>query len=688
VREIRDWLRKEAERSARTPLLEDALIGGRFIAYAAYRLRYFALRTLLAALLHALKIYLAFRFFSSAAFIAIVVVQATASLAAGFWWGSLEILREGVRDDFSVRRRRLDDLIGRWISAAVQLGAAVLAGGAVFLLVRGSWGGGISAADLFLFAILFRLALDLPSRVFHSGIYALRRVYRPALTIVMTEIISFATLLAAWPWLDVWSLPLASAVSSLCAAALLVHYTRRAYRRLALAPWTRLALFRLRRPRGLGGREWISAGAAYAALRLDGFLPLALVGLGRGGGQAAALVVTAGPLIRAGFEWVQLFYFDLKRLDRPVLRRLGERFERQVALLALPAAVFFWIPASIAARAYYGRSPWTFEAAFLLFFLGRGILAAAQMRGFARGFYAPLWLSGILVLAGHAAAGAMIAGTTGLFAAAAAVTLAAAAVARWRFGLRDGRRRDLREPLSLSDWLAEARYSTSLTSVSMLVVAGDSVTGEEAARPDGDRADRWRLRRMAVLIADRLHGRGAAAVAGPGRIIWFERGTERGEMDPKWFFSLGAGRIETRLSTGLLPGGGAALREAAARGFFGPEFGIGPRSGEGGAASGVSEAAAEFAKTVPGGTILSDEAPSPAFIRGLTSRERRAILADASAFASDFRILRPRSAYDVTAYAEGGVPRRIFIVDRKTPGRIRNRWRAAIRRLNLESALR
>lgn len=681
MKKVEAWLRKEAERAARAPLLEDALIGGRFFPYAAYRLRYFALRTLLGAFLHALKVYFAYRFFSAGSFVAVLAVQAAASLAAGFWWGGLEALRARVREDFSARRKtELEELIGGWISFSLKAGSAILVGALAFLSARFfSPGGGLSAADLFLAAILFRSALDLPSRAYHSGVYALRRVYRPGLTIVLAELLSFSTLLASWPFLDVWSLPLASAVSSVSAVALVVFYTRRAYRRLGLSPEKRLRPFHRSRPRGLGGREWIAAGAAYAALRLDGLLPLALVGLyGRRPGSAATLVLAVGPLIRAGFEWVQLFYFDLVRLNRPVLRKWRERFERQVGFLALPAAVFFWLPASVAAWAYFGPSPWSFEAAFLLFFIGRGVLASVQMRAFARGEYAPIGLSAIIVLAGHAAAGAMTSAATGLFAAAAAATFVASAVARRRIGRLGGRPRDVREPLALSDWLAEARKAEGPASISMITIA-----------PEGDdRGDgRWPLRGLAGLVASRLGGRGAAAVAGPGRVLWFERGSDASRIEPEWLFSTGAGRVETFRFTPVLPAGREALREAVARGFLGPVSGPPSPSFEVGRTPGPAVSEAVFAEVVARGTVISDDIASSDFGRNLTSNERRAILADAAAFAADFRTFRPRSAYDVTAFAEEGAVRRIFIIDRKTPSEARNRWRAAVRRLNLESVL-
>ncbi len=99
MRDIEAWFQKEAARAARTPLLEDALIGGRFFPYAAYRLRYFALRTLVAAALHAVKIVLAFRFFSPRSFVAVLVVQSAATHVSGFWWGSLEVRRVKVRGE-------------------------------------------------------------------------------------------------------------------------------------------------------------------------------------------------------------------------------------------------------------------------------------------------------------------------------------------------------------------------------------------------------------------------------------------------------------------------------------------------------------------------------------------------------------------------------------------------------------
>jgi len=89
----------------------------------------------------------------------------------------------------------------------------------------------------------------------------------------------------------------------------------------------------------------------------------------------------------------------------------------------------------------------------------------------------------------------------------------------------------------------------------------------------------------------------------------------------------------------------------------------------------------------PEACSFSVNAPPPEFIRGLSSSERRAILADAAAFASDFRVVRPRSSFDVFAISKDSAPQRIFLVDRKIPRQERNRWWTTIRRINLQEAL-
>jgi hypothetical protein len=681
MREIEAWFRKEAARAARTPLLEDALIGGRFFPYAAYRLRYFAARTLVAATLHAVKIVLAFRFFSHRSFIAVLVVQSVATLASGFWWGSLEVLREKIRAEYrNGRRRGLDRLIGRWLTTGLRLGLAVFIAAVLYVPACPLlFGRSPSAADFFLAAILLRLALDFPARVYHSGVYAVRRVYRPLLSVILAEILSFATLLSSWPLLGLWSLPLASIVSSLASSGLVFVYTGRAYRRLDLSPWRNVRLWRrggrLRLP-GFGSNEWLIAGASYAMMRLDALLVLVLASASASRIRSGAtLIFAAGPLIRAGFEWIQLFYFDLKQLNRPVLRKWREEFERRLSILSVPVALILWIPASFIARAFYGPQNWTFFAAFGLFFAGRGWLAAAQMRAYARGAYSRLFLSGIIMLAGHFAAMTFISETAEFLAVASAITLIGGAIAG-RLGGESTGPAGRPEPLCLAEWLIRTRGLKGPVSVFSVEFVREPSSEQDnpARRPE---RERYLLQQIAGIIAAKLDGRGAAAVAAPRRLVWCEQHVQRSLLRDQWLFSLGAGRIKRLKTTGAQAGGKEALRQAAKMGFFGPGLKIVPHA----------EAEKACRGLFPEESSFSAYSPPPELIRRLSSAERRAILADAAAFASDFQVFRPRSSFDVMAFSENGVPRWIFLMDPKIPREQRNRLRTAVRRLNVQATL-
>jgi hypothetical protein len=391
--------------------------------------------------------------------------------------------------------------------------------------------------------------------------------------------------------------------------------------------------------------------------------------------SGTTLVFAAAPLIRAGFEWIQLFYFDLKKLDRPVLRRWREEFGRRLSILSALVALILWIPASIIARAYYGPRSWTFFAAFGLFFLGRGLLAAAQMRVYARGAYARLFLSGLIVLAGHFAAMTFVAGTAEFLAAATVITLMGVGIAGRRtkeIPWPTGRP----EPLCLAEWFARTRDLEGPAVVSSVEFIREPSL-ERDTPPRRRERERYLLQQVAMIIAARLGSRGAAAVCGPRRLVWCEPSIRSSPLREEWLFSLGAGRIRRLQTTGAQAGGTEALHRAAKMGFFGRSLTSKPSD----------EAEKSFFNHFPDGSSFSVNGPPPESVRGLSSSERRAIFADAASFASDFRIVRPRSSFDVTALSESGAPRRIFLVDRKTPRQQRNRWRTTVRRLNLQEAL-
>ena len=695
MKDLTAWFSRQAARARRVVYLEDALLGGRFAGYAWHRLRFFLARYVLSLILHTVQVILLYKFFPLRQFQSLLIVQAVAALVSGFWWGSLEAMRARVR---TLQRERqshhLPQEIAGWLNLSLRLAAVVILGLALRFLAPmalGHKGWSFGPADLYLAAILLRLALDLVARTYHSGVYALRRVFRPLPSILATELLGFGAVLAFWPWLRTWSLPLAFLVSTLAGQALLYRFTSRAYSQLGLPVWPSGPEKKWSRPVVSCWREWLAAGSSYALMRLDSLLVLGLFRFERGRPEEAVslalLFFLLAPTVRAGFEWAQLFYFDLKRLETPLQKNLKMRFEGNVLKLAACLGLGFWAMAALAGTIFTGRSLGSLYWLLLLFFPVRSFLAALQMKSYAEGQYRLLLLSGVVSLAGLAILRWFVLGEGARLAGAAlALALSASVFLPRRDSpfLRPGGR-GLR---CLPDWLAETMEVKGPLTVSALSLASDPAAKQGRRRTGSD----WVQFQFARTLAGRLGGQGAAAMSGPNRIVWFE--TSRPEshakalkprVDPHWILSNSAGWTESIRSTGHQSDGNSALREAAAMGLFGSVLDSESFSAEKSVTALKVEE--EFRKWAPEGIVFDPGRPEPAGLRTLAPAERRGVLLEALSFISGTRAFPSRSLFHVTAFAEKGALRLIFLIDRRKPYALKAGWERLLRRYNLEAAL-
>jgi hypothetical protein len=685
MKELNAWWRRAARRAERAVRLEDALLGGRFASYALHRLRYLGARTLVGTVLHAARIVLAYRLFRPSGFAAILVLEAIASIAGGFWWGTLEVLRSRVRELFrSGRQRETAAVIEAWLLRALRLGSIVAAAAVAWPVAQLTiFRRTFTPVDFYITAVLIRFALDVVGRCFHSGIYAVRRVYRPLFSLLFVEFLTFGAVLGLWPLIRAWALPAASLVSALAAAGMVLHYSARTYRHVGLAPWKTIGLLRPSRRNATRWTDGLAAGAAYAALRLEGILPLVVAAFpGRGRMPLAAFLLAVAPLVRAGSDWAQLFYFDLKRLDLPLLGRLRVRFERRMAVIAVPIGVLLGLAAFAFGQAIPGRMDATFGAALLVFFVLRSEVAALQMRAFTVGAYGALILSGLIGAAGWLPAGRLSdRPLAALGLGSASLAAAALPVLRRKGGGRPSSRPEF---LTLPDWMERLKGIPEPVSVSAATFSPGSVYRglDDPARWIEE--DRWSHRMVGEAVVGKLGPRGAVAPAGPGLVVWYERAGRPRTVSPEWLLVKGAGLIRLLRTTGETAGGREALRRAAELGFFGetikaPERGSGPT---------ISRLIEEFRGLAPRGVVLDPEtglaekgSPSP------TSVEMQSAMAEALAYAAGFSSFPRRSDFEVTAYVENGEIRFIFLLDAGTPPTARSRWRARLRCANLQAAI-
>ena len=109
--------------------------------------------------------------------------------------------------------------------------------------------------------------------------------------------------------------------------------------------------------------------------------------------------VSIGPAVQAGFDWAQLLYFDLKKLNTRCLRALRQRYERSAFHLAWVVGIALWGFACVLGTAITRRNLGDLYWLIGPFFLARSFLALAQIQAFSARRYRALFSSGAVLLA-------------------------------------------------------------------------------------------------------------------------------------------------------------------------------------------------------------------------------------------------------------------------------------------------
>ena len=344
MNDVDRWFDRAARRTATPVSLYPSLLTGRIFSYLRYRLRYPLLIATIRFAVHVAEFFILLSSLGGVAAFTVMVLRAGSLLISGGWWGLLEILRERLRRFADTGDRDASSLeIGRWLVLAALLGALTVAAGALVLAVWNPSGAG-TLARVYAFLIVVEFAIDLPVRVLHSGVYATRRVYKPAWSMLVPIVVQLVILGFGFYLYPSAAIVVAIVVSNALTIGITVHFTLEVYRLMGLRPrlrapwWRQLPSIPLRL-----GFETVLSGLS---LRLDALLVLAMVGFY--GTDARTFDLTAGlpswaridafqffylilPLFRGTYESAGLFYFDLVRLRRtPALRELQGYRPRRV----------------------------------------------------------------------------------------------------------------------------------------------------------------------------------------------------------------------------------------------------------------------------------------------------------------------------------------------------------------------
>lgn len=670
MRSVDRWIQKEISRQDKVVLLEDALLSRRFAAYAWYRLRYFAGRTLVSTLLHGVEFLFLFHIFRERLSEAILV-QVSVGFLSSWWWGGLEVLREKVRClQRDGKMRRVPGTVVSWLLLSGVCAALVVLGGAIWAGLS-TWGRG-EAFGVFHFYVLascIRLGVSLLSRTFHSGVYALRRVYRPFLALVGVDFCRLAGTLLCWPLLGRWSFPLLVIVTSFVAAAITFWFVRETYRTLRLFPLPvprRLRIGRLFRL--LLDRRGLLAGSSYALMRLDALLVFVLYGHGTDSGGAAAAflaVYLMSPLIRAACDWAQLFYFDFKRLELDLVVNFRRAFGNLVSRLSWVVGGVGFLLASVYVTLVLAEPLGFLYLPLGIFFVIRSRLAFFQVRAFAERRYVPLLISGLFLLVGSLLIGSLVGGSVEerILPGVLVLLLGLVYLATSRLG--ESGTLEPPEVTSAPEWVScvqSVQGPLKIRALQLCRRAGPRIADELARR-----------------VSRRIRGDGRVTLLGRKRVVWYERINGGTPVPDDWLLRMAAGLAESVEATSYEAAGAGALSGSPLwRRLDEPLDGEPVPADE-------DALRRRFLESFPEGIAYAPGTEPSGRLEELSSAERHEILYAAIQYSRN-PLVPPRSrSFEVTTLCAGGVIRMVFAVRRSEEKERRAAWRACLNRVNLRA---
>lgn len=405
MNDIDRWFERTARREGRTVSLYANILTGRIFKYFAYRLRYALLLDATRYVIHVAEFLIILTSLGGLAAFTVMMLRVGSLIVSGAWWGLLEVMRERLRAlTQSGDRAAIEREIGNWLVLSMIVAAVVLVGGGLALapLFPSDYD---TVGHLYALLVLIELALRLPVRVLHSGIFATRRIYRPlwsmfAPTGVQLLVISVGVFL--YP---AGAIIIAIIASNALSIWITVHYTVRAYRLTGLWPKFGGRPLRQQLP-SIPPRLGVEATLAGLGLRLDAVAVLLIAGIYATSTRAFDL--TAGfsawrdidpfqffylvlPLFRGSYEATSVFYFDFVRLRRiPAFRQFRMLFFYKLLWTTPIVTLFFWSLAVPLGLFVLPDIPFSFVLALLPLFIVRSLIGAYQIRLFAEGHFRAL----------------------------------------------------------------------------------------------------------------------------------------------------------------------------------------------------------------------------------------------------------------------------------------------------------
>jgi hypothetical protein len=598
MNDIERWFERAARREDRTVSLYASLLTGKIVRYFGYRMRYALLLDATRYVIHVAEFLIILTSLGGLAAFTVMMLRVSSLIVSGAWWGLLEVMRERLRalaqsgDTDAVERE-----IGRWLVLSAVAGTVVIIAGGV-ALARLFPPDQDALGSLYAFLILIELALRMPVRVLHSGMFATRRIYRPLWSMFAPTAVSLVVIGIGVFLYPAGAIVIAIIASNAISIWISVHYTVRAYRLSGLWPKYGRRSLRDLLP-SIPPRLGVEATLSGLGLRLDAVAVLLIAGIYSTNTRAFDL--TAGysawrdvdvfqffylvlPLFRGSYESTAVFYFDFVRLRRiPAFRQFRVLFFHKLLWTTPVITLYFWSLAIPLVLWVLPDIPFSFLLALLPLFVLRSLIGAYQIRLFAEGQFRALNLT-ILFSAGlFALVWVDVNPASDLV----QITAAMIVLLIVHINLQHLRDRDTALPtlLSLGDWIRALTAEPQPVRVGRITVPEwiDSRQKSEAIK----------------VMRENLDGAGHLAFRSASNLVFYQRITaDDDERQPHLTLQMTTGGAANRaeIISAATENGAAALDRIITQGWLAPV--------DDGLSNSPGLLAAEFLAILPDGVVV------------------------------------------------------------------------------------
>lgn len=393
---LRNWFQHQKNNNARFVSVQDLFFGQKKTAYIFYRVKLFNLKNLIHYAFFCFFFISSYKGLSYHSFSIIALLVLIQNALFSFWWGALETMRTRVRHDYYAHdNNQLNQNIGHYLLLSLLVAIALWALGYFIWIMYIKKSNFTFLLQNFILFYFIYSPMMLIVRSFHTGIYAITRIVRTPLSIMIPDLLGLLTLCLLYPILNEHAPLYAIITQSVSGLILQLKFVSRMYEFYDVTPILPRAGDFIKWLIKFPILEFLIAGLSFFCINADIVLIAIITYFMQTGlisNQIFATIFLIHPIIAASTDWAILFYFDRKRVRSNDFKKMITFYDQMVGKAALVFALFYWLIAVIATLLIISPKAAIELILFLPFFIVKSKLADLEIKTFSYNFYFDLLL--------------------------------------------------------------------------------------------------------------------------------------------------------------------------------------------------------------------------------------------------------------------------------------------------------